>query len=336
MKRIPSLDGLRALSIVLVLAGHFSHSQYGSSAMAGFAQLGVVIFFVISGYLITTLLMREHSATEAISLRNFYMRRAYRILPAALAFTLPILFIFRNELRWYDCAAALLYLVNFHPAVPWFLGHLWSLSVEEQFYLLWPSLLKKWYRYRVPILVATIVQVPFFRAACYYFRMPGGGGRMIFGVADCLAVGCLAALFADRIGRIRPWMAALMLCAIIAINYFPANTPYRTLFQLFLLLPVSHFSIAGILLHVVQSPYRALNFAPVVWLGKISYSLYLWQQPFFYTSSPKPLYFFLPAFGLACLSYYLVEQPFLKLRGAKLKGYKPNFPPAIAVTSAGD
>lgn len=336
MRRIPSLDGLRAISITLVLAGHFTYSEYHGSEMAGFAQLGVRVFFVISGYLITMLLIREHAATETINLHNFYLRRAYRILPAAMAFTIPILILYRSEMHWYDAASAIFYFVDFRPATPWIVGHLWSLSVEEQFYFLWPSVLKKWHRYRVPILVAIAIQVPFFRTACYYFKVALGGDRMFFGVADCLAIGCLAAMFEGRIGRIKPWMAALMVVAVVAVNYYPANTPLRTMFLLFVLTPISHLSIAGILLHVVQTPYRALNVAPMVWLGKISYSLYLWQQPFFYNPIRPPLYFYLLAFGFACLSYYLVERPLLKIRDASPQTRRPHFTAAATAAQAGD
>ena len=132
MKRIPSLDGLRAISISLVLAGHWAELRYHSDVAGAFANLGVRIFFIISGYLITSLLLREHEKTSTISLREFYVRRAYRILPAAMAFMLPVFVIFWHELRWYHMVAAALYVANFDYAHPWFLGHLWSLSVEEQ------------------------------------------------------------------------------------------------------------------------------------------------------------------------------------------------------------
>jgi len=78
--------------------------------------------------------------------------------------------------------------------------------------------------------------------------------------------------------------------------------------------PVMHFSIAGLLLHVVQTPYRILNFGPVVWLGKMSYSLYLWQQLFTFGEHPRPWYFPILAVGVAAASYYLLEQPMIRLR----------------------
>jgi peptidoglycan/LPS O-acetylase OafA/YrhL len=143
MKRIPSLDGLRAVSISLVVVGHWMELLFHSIAAGAFANLGVRIFFVISGYLITTLRLKEYGENSTIQLREFYARRAFRILPAAIVFMLPVFVIFWHELRWYHMAAAALYLANFDFAHPWFLGHLWSLSVEEQFYFLWPGVLKK-------------------------------------------------------------------------------------------------------------------------------------------------------------------------------------------------
>ncbi len=106
MKRVPSLDGLRAISISLVVAGRWCELRYHSDVAGAFANLGVRIFFIISGYLITTLLLQEQTKTETIGLREFYVRRAYRILPAALAFMIPVFIIYWNQLRWYHMAAA--------------------------------------------------------------------------------------------------------------------------------------------------------------------------------------------------------------------------------------
>ena len=133
-------------------------------------------------------------------------------------------------------------------------------------------------------------------------------------VADNLAIGCLLAILKARIPRIPGWAATLMLLAVVLVPRFGAVTRARTLVELFVLGPILHCSIAGLVLHVIQSPYRILNFAPVMWLGRISYGLYLWQQLFFYAQSRQPTYTLLFALGLASLSYYLVEQPMLRLR----------------------
>jgi len=332
--RIPSLDGLRAISISLVIAGHWAELRYHSDIAGAFANLGVRIFFIISGYLITTLLLKEHAKTSTIRLGEFYVRRAYRILPAAAAFMLPVFVIFWHELRWYHMAAAALYLANFDWTHPWFLGHLWSLSVEEQFYFLWPGVLKKWYRHRVAILAGVVAFAPLYRVACHFLRLHGKGDETFPAVADILAIGCLLAILTERPGRwagtvwarfSRPGagLAGLMILPVALVPVYVGLLRFRiTPLLLFVLWPVLHVSIAGVLLHMVQRPYWILSVRPVVWLGKISYSLYLWQQVFVYGTHPRPWYFVFFAVGMASASYYLVEQPLLRVRErrAALKG----------------
>jgi peptidoglycan/LPS O-acetylase OafA/YrhL len=313
VKRIPSLDGLRAISISLVVVGHMAHSGHAPRFFSQYANLGVRIFFVISGYLITSILLAEHARTATISLRDFYIRRAYRIFPAAMCFILVVVLLYWNTLRWYDIGAALFYLVNFDFVHPWIIAHLWSLSLEEQFYFLWPSVLRKWYRHRMIILWAMILVAPIARAVLYYFKVEDGGYGNLLTVGDNLATGCLLAMVGPRLLDVRWKAAALMLVAVVLIPLYDADSRLRTLFALFVLSPILHFSIAGILAHVVRHPYRLLNLAPVVWLGNISYSLYLWQQPFFDPSSSSR-YGVLGAVGLACASYYLVEKPMLRVR----------------------
>lgn len=314
MKRIPSLDGLRAISVLLVLIGHLARAGHTPDILKVYAASGVRMFFVISGYLITTILLNEHARTSAINLREFYIRRAYRILPAAAVFILFATVAYWHELRWIDIGAMFLYLVNYDGGEPWMVGHLWSLGVEEQFYFIWPGALKMFYRQRVVVLWGAVALGPIFSAICYFFKVPGGGYTYFPATAGNLAIGCLLAIYSSRISKITLWMALVMLAAVIVIPYYPANTPLRTLFELFGLWPIMNCCLAGLLLHVVRTPYRVLNIAPVVWLGKISYSLYLWQQPFFFAPPGQPLYKLLFGVGLACLSYYLVEQPVLRLR----------------------
>ncbi|MGP0020453.1 MAG: acyltransferase family protein [Candidatus Sulfotelmatobacter sp.] len=327
MKRIPSLDGLRAISISLVVVGHGVELRYHSSTTAdvagAFANLGVRIFFIISGYLITTLLLKEYGKTSTIGLREFYVRRAYRILPAAIVFMVPVFVIFWHELRWYHMAAAALYLANFDFAHPWFLGHLWSLSVEEQFYFLWPGVVKKWYRHRVAILVGVVGFAPLYRVACHFLGLHGRADETFPAVADVLAMGCLLAIFAARLPRIKGGWALAMIFPVALVPVYLGELRFHiTVVLLFVLWPVMHASIAGLLLHVVERPYWILNVRPVVWLGKISYSLYLWQQLFAYGDHHRPWYFVWFAVGLASASYYLVEQPLLRVRERRVAARK--------------
>jgi peptidoglycan/LPS O-acetylase OafA/YrhL len=315
VKRIPSLDGLRAISIALVVAGHLGKSGHAPKIFWDvYAALGVKIFFVISGYLITTILLREHDRTSNINLREFYIRRAYRIFPAALVFMLIMFVAYWHQMRWYNMAAAMLYVANLDIHRPWILGHLWSLSIEEQFYLAWPGVLKQWYRHRTAILLGVCVLAPLCQVAFYWFKLDGGGPPTLPTVADNLAAGCLIAIFASRIPRISRLAFWLMVAGILLIPLYSAHSVARTLFMLFVLRPLLHLSIAGVLVHVVQSPYRILNWGPVVWFGQISYSLYLWQQPFCSDPALRSGYLAVFAFLCAALSFYLVEQPVLRLR----------------------
>jgi len=320
MNRIPSLDGVRALAILLVMWGHWAEVRFHSSIAGAYASLGRRIFFVLSGYLITMLLMKEIDKTSTIRLRRFYLRRAYRILPAAIVFMVVVFAIFWHELRWYHMAAAAFYVVNYDYAHPWYLGHLWSLSVQEQFYFLWPGVLRKWGRHRVRIVVGAIVAAPVFRVLCHLAGLRGRTDEAFPVVADILAIGCLLALFSKRLPTIRAGWAALMLIPVLLVPVYMGALRFHTTAVLLLVLwPLLHFSIAGLLLYVVQRPFRILNVQPMVWLGQLSYGLYLWQQLFAFGERPRPWYFPLFAVGLAAASYYLLEQPMIRLRERRVE-----------------
>lgn len=315
MKRIPSLDGLRAISITMVVLGHLAKSAHAPRVFwDAYAATGVRIFFVISGYLITTLLLREYERSSTISLRSFYVRRGFRIFPAAVVFLLLVTVVFWGDLRWYHMVAAWTYAANYDFTRPWIFGHLWSLSVEEQFYFLWPNVLKRWYRRRTAILLGVVALAPASQALFYFFKVRGGGYGTFPTVADKLAIGCLLAIWAPRLPKVKAYLALPMVVAVALIPLFSAHSVARTILMLFVLQPLLHASIAGILLHVVQTPYRFLNWGPVAWLGRISYSLYLWQQPFCSDPALRSGYLAFLAIAFACLSYYCVEQPMLRLR----------------------
>ncbi len=300
----------------MVIVAHLAKWKHIAPTIAGsYAGLGVHIFFVLSGYLITNLLLREYERTSTIRLSEFYIRRAFRIFPAAFVFLVVVIVLFWRDMQWLHIAAAVFYVANMDAFRPWIFGHLWSLSIEEQFYLLWPFTLKKWHRYRIGILVLVMLATPVVRTACYALKINNGflGSLPLF--ADQLAVGCLLAIYGPRVPRIGKWLAFPMFLLIVLSPWFPATTPLRTLFLLFIFRPVLHISIAFIVLHVIQNPYWVLNWGPVAWLGKVSYSLYLWQELFCSNASLHyGLVLALPALACAALSYYLVEQPMLRLR----------------------
>src|SRR6476660_6514498 len=156
----PELDGIRALAILLVLAQHII---LPSSALAGL--VGVNLFFVLSGYLITTLLIKEQDKAGKIDLRRFYERRVRRLIPALVAVLIAtgVLMAFQGRLHDYigPAAVSFFYVSDVAKAIGFdlgYVGHTWSLAMEEQFYLLWPALLifapRKWL---VPITIAGII-----------------------------------------------------------------------------------------------------------------------------------------------------------------------------------
>ena len=126
----------------------------------------------------------------------------------------------------------------------------------------------------------------------------------------------------------------MMLGVVFAVPVFAGDTAARTLASLFLLQPAMHVSMAGLLLHVVNEPYKLLNWKPVVWLGQISYSLYLWQQPFCYSPSAHGWFGVTAALGCACLSYYCVEQPMLRMRDRRATSIQAAEPSLEAATAA--
>ncbi|MEO6688519.1 MAG: acyltransferase [Dokdonella sp.] len=335
--RISSLDGLRACSIALVLQGHlagthgFPHALEPAKMLGDLANFGVNVFFIISGFLITSLLMEERRQTGAVSLRGFYWRRARRILPAAYAFLLAILL--AAALGWVevggrDAFFAATYLVNYDVSRPWQFGHLWSLSVEEQFYLLWPFVFV-FVKERHALLAAAVAfaAAPLVRLAMH-LAFPSGPYRdlEIFpAVADAIAIGCAFALLRPALLQngmylritATPWRWSL-LALIIAVNHWRSgHTIVDVLAWPWMLIAMtmlieSSTRCSGTL------AWRILNWRPLVFVGTLSYSLYLWQQPFlnrhmdtWATNFPVNI---LLACGAALLSYYLIERPFLRVR----------------------
>jgi len=334
-KRIPALDGLRAISILFVLFNHLVGTRYFSARLTPlgqFGNFGVRIFFVISGFLITTLLFREYERTGSISLTNFYLRRMLRIVPAAYAYllVLAVLNVRYNILLRHDLLFAGTYLTNFHPIRSWYVGHLWSLAVEEQFYLLWPAVLAfGGIRPARRVAVATMLLAPLLRVAWWFafptMQMQVRIGEMFFTVADAIACGCLLALQRGWLWRQR-WYVALMQSRwffLVPVAATEFRFTYRHAIIHFLIsLPLMNLGIAltmdWCMSHARSTVGKFLDWKPMVFLGTLSYSLYLWQMPFLNEFSKAPWAAFPVNLCLALLaafaSYKIVEQPFLKLK----------------------
>jgi peptidoglycan/LPS O-acetylase OafA/YrhL len=349
--RLPSLDGLRALSIALVIAGHLtvSHTlpawlQRPSAYLWRLdpGNLGVRIFFVISGYLITGLLIAEHQASGSISLSRFYLRRTARIMPAFYVFLTAMAIAAGLNLIHIPSSALLhagTYTSNYvHTA--WSVGHSWSLSVEEQFYLLWPGLLVLLgLRRGFGVALLVLALSPLLRlTAVLQGNWPDNPRYAFECVADALATGCLLAWGRGKLWEWRPYRRLLesrgmviwpLLVLVIAGAMVKIPRPAEALVGITLL----NLAIAVGVDWVIRFPTSylgtLLNAPAVAFVGVMSYSLYLWQQPFLspYNRVRFPLN--LVGIALAALgSYFLVERPVLRLR-AKLSHRAPRPFPSI-------
>ena len=333
--RIPGLDGLRAISISLVLLGHLVGTR-GFPALATrlpyaeIAYFGVRVFFVISGFLITTLLLDELGKTGRISLRQFYMRRTFRIFPAYIALLVVVFGLSvagRITLARGDMLHAVTYTMNYHPQRSWWVGHLWSLAVEEQFYLLWPAVIVLTGRRRALWAAAGVVAlVPLVRLAEWQL-VPSMRSVMLNTFETCgdaLAIGCLLAGTRDML-----WGNARFRALVLSRWFIPAayvvalGLSWRFRPSLLLGGTATNVVIALVIERCVRRGTttaigRVLNWTPIVFIGTLSYSLYLWQQLFINRDSSAVISAFPLNLMLALLaataSYYAVELPMLRAR----------------------
>ncbi|MGC2401605.1 MAG: acyltransferase [Acidobacteriaceae bacterium] len=348
----PELDGLRFYAFLGVFVCHtlpFDGALYSRfhlplpglwGAVAKSGASGVDLFFALSAFLITSLLLREREETGEISLRRFYLRRVLRIWPlyflviavgVVLAHTVA-----GQSLPWYYIAAYLLFAGNWMHAV---FGRplsvcspLWTVSIEEQFYLIWPLLMQS--LRRRGMIVAAVVTVLVASASRIGFLLAGwGGGFLYYGSisrCDSLALGMLLALFADRL----PWLNRrtrwLLLAAGLTgwvvsaawLNEQPGPADMRMVFGRLLV----SLSAGAILYSCLDSRSKWLRGSWVVELGKISYGLYVWHL----TAILIVTRLFRPAWGwqllavkalgfvatviIARASYRWIESPFLRLK----------------------
>jgi len=328
-KRIPSLDGLRAISISLVIFSHLTLAhplpllwrvQYG--------KLGVRVFFVISGFLITSLLLKELTRTGRISLTGFYIRRLFRIAPAYYVFLAFVALLIPTGwvLAHYSSVVFSAIYINDYTFDGGTLGHTWSLAVEEQFYLLWPLAMAVSRRPERICYVVLLIS-PVFRLLSSYNLWPTDPQLAFECVSDALATGCLLAILRERLWAKTAyralvgsrWAIAVTVLVLLVLAVFPSSVILWVLGGSAL-----NVAIAMLLDRYIRSPQtrigRGLNWAPVAWLGTMSYSLYLWQQPWMTEMLSFPWYVKV-ACALACASasYYLIERPALALRDRWIK-----------------
>ena len=326
----------------------FSHLEFPGSGWAPLRPLhgrcgflGVQIFFVLSGFLITTLMLREIKRTGRLSLRGFYWRRLLRIVPVYLVF-LAVLGVLQaaEQVRldgraWFALGT---YTVNFLPGkLPQSISHVWSLSVEEHFYCLWPLLMAlapaAWRRKAALTCIAAALGLRWFMLLAF----PEGSGSIdlwTFTRIDDVAVGCLLAFLAhdavwrERLDRFTAdgRRLGLLAAAFLTSQFLCSNVGGAILFpavvvKLLVGLANDANSIAvavflwALLTRPAGAAARLLNHSAIRFVGVISYSLYLWHPLFlgggWFGSFPVNL---AAIFATATLSYYLIERPFLALK----------------------
>ncbi len=342
---LPGLDGLRAIAVLGVIAYHLNFSW----ARGGL--LGVEVFFVLSGYLITDLLAAEYHRRQGIGLRRFWMRRARRLLPALLVMLfvvmgwvtlfdraqlpsmrsdlLPAIFYYSN---WWFIFEHVSYFAKFGPPSP--LGHLWSLAIEEQFYLVWPLLLLaglKWIRDRRTLISLTLVAAAGSAVEMAILFSPGANPTRIYDGTDtrafALLIGAALALALPRhrsfaqvstgARRLMELAGVASLVAILAMYWGTSEYDPFLYRGGMVLLSVLTALVIAVTIHPGARLGSWIGREPLRWIGERSYGIYLWHYPVIVLTTPlgsapnllRTTIQLSASIGLAALSWRYVEQP---------------------------
>jgi peptidoglycan/LPS O-acetylase OafA/YrhL len=331
---VPQLDGLRAIAILLVVIVHINNPSF----LGGW--LGVELFFVLSGFLITSLLTQEHDRSNSIAVGNFYMRRVLRLTPALWVF-LAVAVIWEvthpgATSTYLDYIFyALTFRANFYSHwPPAGVGHLWTLSLEDQFYFVWPiilliSLRRGGRELAMKVAVAGIV----LSIASGIGLVIGREGILtIYHSSElnlqALFIGCVCGLmltggqldrFATskvlRVGTVVG--TAILLLSIVGPNWQTNSWFFAGPLAFYCLMCA--VVVAGVVLQPTELVARGLSKPLMVWVGKLSYSIYLWHLWVFdvlvnHTAPIGACEAILITMALAIFSYYVVEQPFDRLK----------------------
>jgi len=350
---MPVLDGLRAISILMVLGFHQLGplTQRLSDAFNGWA--GVDLFFLISGFLITSILLKEQDARGKFSLKNFYVRRWLRLAPAYYTFLIVMFgwMLLRGQHDYAAFVVAGSYLTNMDAVFAWGLCpastgllHTWTLGVEEQFYLLWPTCLRITGRKALIFSLSICAIVYFWRlwlvaSDASWLRIHEGFDTRIdsimLGAASCFAwrnetfKGRFSKVFANN--YVQLGVATLLLFSLHRLQH-PGYCNTAQEIQLWAVkMPTMLILGSALILSLLANPNtplgRLLSSKPMVWIGRLSYSLYLWHVLVNFPEIHKTLDMvcghkkyvleftkYALCLGLASISYYCIEQPFLKIK----------------------
>lgn len=342
---LPGLDGIRAIAVLAVIGYHLSASWVPGGL------LGVGVFFVLSGYLITDLLLAEHRRSGAISFRHFWARRARRLLPALFVMLFVVLgwatLLDRVQLPALrsDLPAAVLYVSNwwfifhhvsyfarFGPPSP--IGHLWSLAVEEQFYLLWPILvvlgLRFLHRRRTRVLVVLALAVAS-AVEMGLLYVPGGDPTRVYDGTDtrafALLLGAMLAIVWPRdrtVGYVEPGARRVLdaigvaaLGGVVAMFWLTSQYDDFLYDGGMVLAAVLTALLIAVTIHPAAHLGRALGWRPLRWVGKRSYAIYLWHYPIIVLTTPvnappdalRAAGQIAASFAVAGLSWRYIEEP---------------------------
>lgn len=324
-KRLPALTGLRAVLVASVVLYHAGVPLPGS--------IGVTGFFVLSGFLITRLLLQELDATGTISYRKFFIRRALRIFPAYYAFlalSIGIDLALDDERIIAAIPWALTYTMNYYNALyghpPISIAHAWSLAIEEQFYLIWPLAMLavvRWNRRALPwVLGGLVLAVMVWRSFAWgVLDLGDAHAYNAFDTRfDSLAIGCLFAVIAPRLTRMRG--SSLTVVALCVLIWYCDYSALRYTIG---------FSAASVLLAVLMLQlmllsghplWRWIESKPVVYLGTISYGIYLYHIVGLSVGGKlgSTAAGILVTIVVAAASYHLLESPILRLRDRTRRG----------------
>ena len=336
---LPSLDGWRAVAILWVVSSHgqpWSLGWLSNYWLRYTGDRGVQLFFALSGLLICTRLLREEERFGSISLRSFYIRRVFRIQPAALLYLMVLsLLMLSGEIpkAWSAIAGAALMVRNLLPrtARSWETAHFWSLAVEEHFYLFLPGFLVIFRRYRLAVMSLLVVTFEIWRVVVLHTPRLQGFTPLIYLRTDMviggILLGCVFALALTRARMLTfatsylyPWVALLYMAVVFARLQL-----HHSRFDHALIITVYPLLLTATMLHPGSLTTRFLELPPLRFVGRISYSLYIWQELFFnFYVAPAPNSFrshvflcWCATFACAIASYYLIETPLIR-RGHKI------------------